>query len=210
MQNIDIKNIEITLHVPVILNALSSKHSFEIDIHGNVYVNETADILTPIVFRCDVYDGSEQIMDAVMIMKQLFKEYQPRISGSSCKIKPLIAWQSVIELNKDRMLYFDHQSDGVELFEDKELEDMGWEATALDISYRQITEHIEQHCDGFLVFYDNEISFNGFVIVNNIEQVRLSVKSFIIKKINEKIQEGLVDCDDYDIQEALEFFGVEI
>lgn len=209
MQNIDIKNIEINLHLPVILNALSSKHSIEIDIHGKVYINESADTLTPIVFRCDTYEESHQIMDGVIIIKQLFKDYQPRIEGTNCRIKPLIAWQSVIELNKDRMLYFDHQSDGVELFEDKELEDMGWEATALDISYRQITEHIEQQCEGFLIFYDNEISFNGFVIVHNIEQVRLSVKSFIVKKINEKIQEGLVDCDDYDTQEALEFFGVE-
>ena len=28
------------------------------------------------------------------------------------------------------MLYFDHQSDGVEIFEDKMLEDFGWNASA--------------------------------------------------------------------------------
>ena len=39
-------------------------------------------------------------------------------------------------MNKENMLYFDHQSDGVEMFEDNILEDFGWNASVLDINYR--------------------------------------------------------------------------
>lgn len=209
MKSINIKDVEISISLPIILNALSAKSYIEIDINGNIYVNEKAHISLPIIFKCESFDSNHNIMDAVTIAKQIFKEYRPVVQGTICRIKPLIAWQDVIDLNKDRMLYFDHQSDGVELFEDKQLEDMGWEATALDIPYRQITEHIEKSCEGFLIFYDNEIQFNGFVIASDINHVRSTVKSFIIEKINEKIEEGSLDSDDYDTQDALEFFGVK-
>ena len=37
-------------------------------------------------------------------------------------------------------------------------------------------------------FYDNEIQFSGFVIVENIEDVRVKVKDFIINKAKENIK----------------------
>ena len=73
------------------------------------------------------------------------------------------------------MLYFDHQSDGVELFEDKELEDYGWNASALDINYREISEFIEEFCEGVLLCYDNEIQFSGFIIVDDVNDVKIKV-----------------------------------
>lgn len=209
MDSIDIKNMLITVSIPDVLNALSSDTSFEIDVNGKFYLGTQAADTMPIVFRCEGKKENHAIVDSIVTIKELFKEYNPSINGAICTIKPLIAWQHVIDLNKGKMLYFDHQSDGVEIFEDKELEDMGWEATALDINYRDIAEHIEQSCTGSLVFYDNGIQFNGFVIVNEIEDVREKVKTFIVKQINEKIENSELDSDDDDVCEALEFFGIE-
>lgn len=210
MKNIDIKSLELTINLPEILNAIASKNFFEIDINGKIYINEHAKKTMPIIFRCQGNEHTATIMDAHALVKHLFKDFNPIINGTECKIKPLVAWQNVIETNKDRMLYFDHQSDGVELFEDKKLEDIGWEATALDINYRQLCEYIEKTCEGCLVFYDNGIGFNGFVIVNEIKDVRFKVKSYIIEIINDKIQNEDLDLDDLDVAEALEFFGVKV
>ncbi len=209
MENIDIKNISVTVNIPDVLNAISTKSFFEIDINGKFYLNTQAEVTMPIVFKSKPIENSAAIVDSAVVVKEIFKEYRPVINGAICKIKPLIAWQQVIDLNKGKMLYFDHQSDGVEIFEDKELEDMGWEATALDITYREIAEHIEKSCSGALVFYDNGTQFNGFVIAKDIEEVRQKVKSFIVARIEEKMNNDEIDRDDDDVCDALSFFGIE-
>ena len=210
MNSINIKDLELRISLPTVLNAVMANKSIEIDINGEIYIDEKADLTLPIVFKCESFDNKSAIMDTTMIVKKLFKDYKPAIDGAICTIKPLVNWQNIIGMNQDRMLYFDHHNDGVELFEDKQLEDMGWEASALDINYREISEYIEKSCDGFFIFYDNEIQFNGFVIVKDIENTREKVKDFIIKKIKINIEEGNLDGDDLDTKDALEFFGVEL
>lgn len=210
MKSINIKDIELKIRLPIVLNAIVSNSYFEIDINGEIYIDQKAPETLPIVFKCESFDNRSAVMDANTIAKELFKNYKPIINGAICTIKPLASWQDVIEMNRDKMVYFDHQSDGVELFEDKELENMGWEATALDINYREISEHIESSCEGFLLFYDNEIQFNGFVIAQDISRLRESVRAFIVKRIESSIEKGDLDYDDLDTKDALEFFGVEV
>lgn len=149
------------------------------------------------------------ILDAKVIASQLFADYKPTITGTICKIKPVSNWQNIIDLNKENMLYFDHQSDGVELFEDKELENYGWNASALDINYREISEFIEEFCDGILLCYDNEIQFSGFVIVDDVNDVKIKVKEYIINKTKENIKEQTIDIEDDDVLESLDFFGIK-
>ena len=130
--------------------------------------------------------------------------------GTSCKIKPVVNWQNIIDMNKENMLYFDHQSDGVEIFEDKTLENYGWHASDLEINYRELSEFIEENCSGTLLCYDNEIQFSGFVIVDDIEEVRTKVKEFIIEKAKKNIEDEIIDIEDDDVIEALDFFGIRI
>ena len=130
-------------------------------------------------------------------------------SSRVCKIKPLINWQNIIGMNKDHMLYFDHQSDGVEMFEDKVLEDYGWQASALEINYRMISDFIEEKCEGTLLCYDNNIQFNGFALTDNIEDIRVQVKEFIIEKAKENLKDEIFELDDDDVIEAFEFFGIK-
>ena len=51
---------------------------------------------------------------------------------------------------------------------------------------------------------------NGFVIVENIEEVRAKVKEYIINKTNENIKEETIDIEEDDVIEALEFFGMKV
>lgn len=104
-------------------------------------------------------------------------------------------------------LYYDHPSDGIDYFNDPELEDIGWNASVFPfINYRTIAEFMEESCEGTLTFNDNEMGFNGFAEVDDIAKVREQVKNFVIEQIqNNKLEEY-----DDDQLESLEFFGVSL
>jgi hypothetical protein len=113
----------------------------------------------------------------------------------------------LIEANKNKYLYHDHPSDGLDLFTDEELETYGWHSVSFDfITYRTIAEFIENNCDGTFTFNDHPMGFNGFVIVDDIEKTRQQVKEFIINKI----KSNLLDDYDEDQKEALEFFEIKV
>lgn len=211
MKNIDIQNVQINIDLTKILNLISENIEFEIDIDGKIYPNNSSQKNTPIIFKSKNLSMSK-IIDAKSIALDIFKDYKPKVNGAICTLNVLFAWQKIIDLNSSRMLYFDHQSDGVEIFEDKILEDLGWHATAFDITYREISQFIENSCDGVLVFYDNGVQFNGFVLIDDIKDVRLKVKEFLILKINEIFETGQLyinELDD-DQEEALEFFNIKL
>ena len=210
MKKINIKDLELNIDITQILNLHSSKTPIIIDVDGNIYTSENDVKKKAVIFKQITPKQISSMLDAKAIASNLFADYKPNILGTICKIKPVSNWQNIIDMNKDNMLYFDHQSDGVEMFEDKELEDYGWNASALDINYREISEFIEDSCEGVLLCYDNNIQFNGFVIVENIEEVRTKVKEYIINKTNENIKEETIDIEEDDVIEALEFFGMKV
>ncbi|MGE4382533.1 MAG: hypothetical protein AB7D41_04985 [Arcobacter sp.] len=210
MRKINIKDLELTIDITQILNLLASKSKIIIDVDGNIYKNSDETKKKAVVFKNENLSDISTILDAKAIASKLFADYKPTIFGTSCKIKPVVNWQNIIDMNKENMLYFDHQSDGVEIFEDKTLENYGWHASDLEINYRELSEFIEENCSGTLLCYDNEIQFSGFVIVDDIEEVRTKVKEFIIKKAKKNIEDEIIDIEDDDVIEALDFFGIRI
>lgn len=209
MKKINIKDLELNIDITQILNLYASKTSIIIDVEGNVFpkleeVNKKA-----VIYKNMQITQLSSMLDAKAIASQLFADYKPNITGTICKIKPVVNWQNIIDMNKENMLYFDHQSDGVEIFEDKMLEDFGWNASALDINYREISEFIEEFCEGVLLCYDNEIQFSGFVIVEDVNDVKQKVKEYIINKTKENIKNESIDVEDDDVIEALDFFGIK-
>ncbi|MGA1933411.1 hypothetical protein ACH5BF_11965 [Arcobacter sp. YIC-464] len=207
MNKINIKDLYIDIDLIQLNEFINSNDTLLIDYKGNLLnKNENKDA---IVFENTKLDDFKNTQDLKEIATKLFEKYKPVITGTNCKIKPLNNWQEIIDLNRSYMLYFDHQSDGVELFEDSILEDYGWHASALEINYRTLSDFIESNCDGVLLCYDNEIQFSGFAIEKSIEDVRTQVKEFIIKTTVQNIKDGIVDLDDEDAQEACEFFGIE-
>ena len=209
MKKINIKDLELNIDITYILNLYASKTPIIIDVDGNIYTKLEEVQKKAVIYKNMQLPQLSSILDAKAIASQLFADYKPTISGTICKIKPVSNWQNIIDLNKENMLYFDHQSDGVELFEDKELEDYGWNASALDINYREISEFIEEFCEGILLCYDNEIQFSGFVIVEDVNDVKQKVKEYIINKTKENIKNESIDVEDDDVIEALDFFGIK-
>lgn len=210
MRKINIKDLELTIDITQILNLLASKSKIIIDVDGNIYKNSDETKKKAVIFKNENPLDISTILDAKAIASKLFADYKATILGTSCKIKPVVNWQNIIDMNKENMLYFDHQSDGVEIFEDKTLENYGWHSSDLEINYRELSEFIEENCSGTLLCYDNEIQFSGFVIVDDIEEVRTKVKEFIIEKAKKNIEDEIIDIEDDDVIEALDFFGIRI
>lgn len=204
-----IKELRIKIDNSKILNALKLKQKIQIDIEGKIYINEELPKTKIKVFEVKNNENLQELVDINILLKNLFKSYKVSIADNKSTLVLLSAWQEIIFLNQDRMLYFDHQTDGVEFFEDKELEDIGWNASACDINYREISEFIEANCKGTLVYYDNQIQFNGFVLVDDINDVRIKVADFVKNEIKKKLEEELLDLDDSDVLEALEFFNIK-
>ncbi|XPV67417.1 MAG: hypothetical protein ACNI25_08815 [Halarcobacter sp.] len=210
MEHIAIKDIKIKIDIIKILNIISSKKEFEIDIFGEINQDINSDIKKPIIYKYNKNDNKSLLLDAKNLASNIFKDYKPEINGSICVLNPINAWQEVISLNQSKMLYFDHQTDGIEIFEDDILEEYGWHCIPCDITYRDISEFIENNCDGILVFYDNDIQFNGFVIVDDIKDVREKVYLFIIKRLKKMLADDSLDLDDDEILESLEYFNIEV
>lgn len=210
MKKISIKDLEIKINSIEILNSLSLKKSLEIDFDGKIYLDEKNLIINPIIFKAQDELEISKVKNSDEVLKSIFKNYSPIIKNGELNLKIVTAWQEIILYNKDKMLYFDHQTDGVEFFEDKILEDIGWNCVPCDITYREISEFIESNCNGTLVYYDNGVQFNGFVIVDDINDVRQKVKSYVVEKIENMIKSDLLDIDDEEVLESLEFFNIKV
>ncbi len=112
----------------------------------------------------------------------------------------------LVESKKHEYLYHDHPNDGIDLFCDNLIEDIGYRCVVFDfITYRGIAEFIEENCEGTLTFNDHPMGFNGFVEVVNIEDVRIQVKQYVIDQIKANLQD---EYDD-DQREAMEFLGLK-
>ena len=210
MKKINIKNVELNIDMIPFLELNNEKNKIIVDIDGNVYINKEIPKNKAIIYINEEYKKDEDINDIKSLSSDIFAKYKPFVTGTVCKIKPVMNWQSIIGMNAQNMLYFDHQSDGVEIFEDSILEDYGWQASALEINYREISEFIEEHCDGVLLCYDNEIQFSGFALIDDIIKTREQVKEFIISKAKEHITNNVVELDDDDVIEAIEFFKIKV
>lgn len=210
MKQFNIKDLELEIDMNKILTALQANKKVQIDVYGNVYIDEDINITIPVIYKSNENEKLSSIVSIDGLANNIFKDYKYIMKGIILKLLPLSAWQKIIKLNQNAMLYFDHQTDGVEIFEDKELEDMGWNSIPCDINYREISDFIEANCKGTLVYYDNGIQFNGFVIIEDINEVRLKVKDYLIKTIKQKIEEDLIDIEEDDVIESLEFFNIKV
>ena len=113
----------------------------------------------------------------------------------------------LVASKKHDYLYHDHPNEGIDLFCDDEVESLGYECVVFDfITYRGISEFIEENCEGTLTFVNHPMGFNGFVEVDNIEDVRVKVKQYII----DLIKSNPSDEYDEDQKVALKFLDLKL
>ena len=203
----------IVVNKPSLLQAINSSKVFGIDIYGEIkhepFTQE--DIL--------IYQGKHTAKptNALMPTKApslesiLGKNYQIVDDEDRVLIKAFSNWQEIISFNTPQASYDDTTADGVAEFSYKELEDIGWNATEFDITYRTIVEHLEEKCDGTILCIEQEepYQFSGFGFFSDNEQTKNIMFNFCqreIKKLMEEDKEYKKDVLGDDELEAAEFF----
>jgi hypothetical protein len=189
--------------------ASANGREFGIDMHGKVVTNpENSDSI--LVFK-----------GAVSQMKQgeslLGKGYKTAVNFVNIEVKFTNAWDNVFEWNKAKSLYEDSSADGIDSFQDREIENIGWNSIEFDVTHRDIAEHLENVCEGEIVYIeqDNPYMFSGVAFMGESELplARERAKAFAKEKIVEKINEDIEEFRKYGFsdeqEEALEFFGIE-
>ena len=131
-------------------------------------------------------------------------------------IKAARNWQEIMKYNVPNADYDDTTGDGVAEFTDKELEEIGWQATEFDISYRELVEVIEEQCNGTLLCIENEgenYQFSGMGFIEDMECARKTCFDYCAKRIRTILEEDSsyrhADLSG-DEEEALEFFGITL
>lgn len=126
-------------------------------------------------------------------------------------IKANLAWQNIIEWNLPHADYDDTTGDGIGDFSDSYLEEIGWHATEFDVTYREMAEFLEAHCEGTLlcVEIDEPYQFSGMGFISDRHCAHQKLFDFCRERARAKMQEDpdfSVEMLTDDEQEAASFF----
>jgi hypothetical protein len=127
-------------------------------------------------------------------------------------IKAFSNWQELIKLNTPRASYDDTTGDGVSEFSNSELEDIGWNATEFNITYRELVEVLEQKCEGTLLCIEQEepYQFSGLGFLADDDEAKEVLFSYCQTKVKKMMQEDPLYAKENlsdDEAEAAEFFA---
>ena len=203
----------ITVDKSALLNAVNSTKEFGININGDILFApfDEKEIL--------IYQGKHtpETPNALMPSKPktladiLGKNYQVVEDDERVLLKAFSNWQELIKVNTLRASYDDTTGDGVDKFADKVLEDIGWNATEFDISYRELVEVLEKNVEGTLLCIEQEepYQFSGLGFIADDKEAQKALFTYVQEKIRHMMQndplyvkEKLSD----DEREAAEFF----
>lgn len=203
----------ITVSKSSLLQAINSSKRFGINIFGEIKYEPFAQN-DPFIY---VGQHSPKATNALMpahtpsLSDILGKNYQVVEDGDRILVKAFSNWQEIIGFNTQRASYDDTTGDGVAEFAHKELEDIGWNATEFNISYRELVEVLEENCEGVLLCIEQEdpYQFSGLGFIQDSTDAKKVLYSHCQNKIHKLMKndsdfekENLTD----DELEAAEFF----
>jgi len=141
------------------------------------------------------------------------KNYQIVDDEDRVLIKAFSNWQELIKLNTPRASYDDTTGDGVGEFSNAELEDIGWNATEFNVTYREMVEFLEESAKGTLLCIEQEepYQFSGLGFLADDEEAKEALFEFCKAKAKKLMDEDPLYAKDKlsdDEEEAAEFFGL--
>jgi hypothetical protein len=214
MKKFNLFNEIIITDKTALLNAVNSQKEFGINIKGEI-------IFAPFNAKeILIYQGkhSAQTTSALTVVKVpslaeiLGNKYQIVEDDNRVLIKAFSNWQALIKVNTPRASYDDTTGDGVDKFANSALEDIGWNATEFDISYRELVEVLEEKCEGTLLCIEQEepsYQFSGLGFIANDKEAQEILFAHCQAKIKKMMQEEPLYAKDKlsdDEEEAAEFF----
>ena len=215
------KKINLITEIVIVSNselseALSSNREFAITVKGEVKYTpfEATDMF---IYKGKITpEANADLSIPKPLLKQelLGKHYQVVEDGDRVLIKAGAAWQDIIALNTENCHYDDTTGDGIDVFKDTEMEDMGWKVTDFDVTYRTLVEMLEEEADITLLCYEQEepYQFSGLGYFNDLPQAREILFNYCRKTIRDKLAtdpDYAEDMLDDDQEEAMEFFKIK-
>jgi len=203
----------ITVDKKALLNAVNSTREFGINIKGEVLFAPFDDKEILIYQGKHTPEATNALMPnkAKTLADILGKNYQVVEDDDRILLKAFSNWQELIKVNTPRASYDDTTGDGVDKFADAKLEDIGWNATEFDITYRELVEVIEKNVEGTLLCIEQEepYQFSGLGFITDDAEAQKVLFTYCQEKIKHMIgndplyaKEKLSD----DEREAAEFF----
>ena len=206
----------ITAQKKDVLKAINSAKTFAINIHGEVkYPPYSEKEILIFEGKHTPKPVSAMTPPAQMKIEDIFgKNYQIVEDDERLLIKAFSNWQALIGLNTPRSSYDDTTADGVAEFSNKDLEEIGWQATEFNINYRNIVEVIEEKCSGYTLCIEQEepqYQFSGLGFIADDKEAYEVVFEYAKKHVEHMIAthedfelENLTD----DERDAAKFFGL--
>ncbi|MEA3330667.1 MAG: hypothetical protein U9Q29_03125 [Campylobacterota bacterium] len=156
----------------------------------------------------------ESQKEEISIEDALGSKYQIVIDEDRVLIKAFSNWQELININTPRSSYDDTTADGVLEFSNASLEDIGWNATEFDISYRTLVEVLEKNCEGTILCIEQvePYQFSGLGYLSDNQHAIKTLFEYCQQDIKKTIEED-EDFDGEDFtdeeMEAADFFEVK-
>ena len=196
-----------------LLNAINSQKEFGITTEGKIVFApfENREIL--------IFQGkhiptpnSALIPQKAPSLADIFgNNYQIVEDDERVLIKAFSNWQELIKLNTPRASYDDTTGDGVSEFANSVLEDIGWNATEFNISYRELVEELEIKCAGTLLCIEQKepYQFSGLGFLTDDNEAKAILFNYCQEKIKKIMREDPLYAKEElsdDEKEAAEFF----
>jgi len=204
----------ITVNRSELLKAINSTRVYGIDIKGQIiYKPFSKDAIL-------IYEGQHIPAPTTALMPPkpqtleeiLGKNYQVVEDDDRVLIKAFANWQTLIAVNMPNASYDDTTNDGVDKFADEEIEEIGWQATEFNISYRELVEILEDKCSGTLLCIEQEepsYQFSGLGYLHDNKESYDVLYEYCQTKIKELLNNNADYTKDLltdDQEEAVEYF----
>ncbi|MEN4052850.1 MULTISPECIES: hypothetical protein [Sulfurimonas] len=216
MKKFNLFNEIIIVNKKELLSAINTQKEFGINIKG--------EIVTPPFTNKEIliYQGKHTPAQTNALMPSkapslteiLGDKYQIVEDDERVLIKAFSNWQALIKINTPRASYDDTTGDGVSEFSNTELEDIGWNATEFNITYRELVEVLEEKCEGTLLCIEQEepsYQFSGLGFLADDKEAKETLFNYCQEKIKKIMQEDPLYAKEKlsdDEEEAAEFFAV--
>ena len=207
----------ITVDKKSLLQAINTNRSFGINIYGEIKSEPYAEKEILIFSGKNTPKAASALAPAAALQIADFfgKNYQIVEDEDRVLIKAFSNWQALIGLNTPRCSYDDTTADGVAEFSDKEIEEIGWQATEFNIRYRDMVIELEKKCDGYVLCIEQEepqYQFSGLGFLSDDKQAREVAFAFAKKHVEHMLathEDFKRDNLTEDEEEAMQFFGIE-
>ncbi len=216
MKKFNLFNEIITVDKNILLQTINKNEEFGITIEGDIITDDAkGNAIYIFKGKLDIQTNTHLAPQKPQTLQDMFgTNYQIVEDDKRVLIKAFSAWQSLIEINTPNASYDDTTADGVAEFGNKELENLGWNATEFNIDYRDLVELLEEKCQGTILCIEQEepYQFSGLGFIADNKEAYNTLFNYCQEKItklmnedNEFVKETLED----DELEALKFFKID-